>query len=244
MIAASIIATNLGLPMYECSLGNLERLGGGRRMRQALREESQRIIVIEDSVNTGWSLQRSIGSPKNPRILGTATVYCTPTGIGSCDLYAVNLPLPHYFTWHMFGSNLLCKYPTGFDMDGILCQDCSREADDDGPLYEEFLRNVPPLYPYRGGVCGAIITARIEKYRSLTEDWLAKHKIKYKRLIMGPWSSKKERNGHDIGEWKGIEARKLGLQLFIESDPRQAPKIKQVADIPVMCPAAKQVFTP
>jgi hypothetical protein len=244
MIAASIIATNLGLPMYECSSGHLERLGGGRRMRQALRQESERIVVIEDSVNTGWSLNQAVGNPINPRVLGKATVYCTPTGIPSCDLFAVELPLPHYFTWHMFGSNLLCKYPTAFDMDGILCHDCSHEADDDGEKYLSFLENVAPLYPYTGGICGAIITARIEKYRSQTEAWLAKHRIRYKRLIMGPWSSKKERSGKDIGEWKGLEAKKLGMQLFIESDGRQAPKICQTANIPVMCPAAKKVFTP
>jgi len=244
MLAASHVATNLGLPLYECYEGELNKLGGGRRVRSYINYPHTKIVVIEDSINSGWSIKRAVSATPDPRIIGTAAVYSTPTGASSVDLVAIDLPLPHYFMWHMFGSNLLCKYPTGFDIDGLFCPDCSREADDDGERYLQFLTTTPPLYLYRGGVCGAIITARLEKYRPQTEAWLATHKIQFRKLVMGPWESLAERRKHLMGEWKGSVCKQLNLQLYVESDPRQAPQIAKVGNIPVMCPNAKKVFIP
>lgn len=242
MIAASIVATNLGLPLYECSKGILEAMGGGRRMRRAQRTTQSKIVVIEDSVNSGWAMNNAVGNPRDPRIIGTATVYCTPQGENHVDLFAVPLPLPHWFTWHMFGSNLLSRCLTGFDFDGILGHDSSAEDDDDGERYVNWLQTVHPLYLYRGGTIHYIITGRIEKYRSYTEQWLAKHNQKYDNLIMGPWASKRERSRHRVGEWKGRVILEHGIKLYVESDPVQAADIHRVAGIPVMCPAARRVF--
>lgn len=242
MIAASHIATNLGLPLYELSKGALEKLGGGRRMKRAIRHEQTRIVAVEDSVNSGWSMTNAVGPQRDPRVIGTATVYCTPTGFDKVDLYAVALPLPHWFTWHMFGSNLLSRCPTGFDFDGILGHDCTREQDDDGEMYLDFLRNVPPRWLYRGGSISAIITARLGKYRGETEAWLARHRQEYGKLIMGPWQDLRERRKHCIGTWKAEMCREHGLGLFVESDPRQAEIIQKRAGIPVMCPPARRVF--
>jgi hypothetical protein len=244
MLAASHIATNLGLPLYECYEGELCALGGGRRIRSEIGHKHTRIIVVEDSINSGWSIQRSVSKHRDPRILGTAAVYSTPNGAACVDLVAVDLPLPHYFMWHMFGSNLLCKHPTGFDIDGLFCPDCTPYDDDDGDRYGEFILNTPPLYLYRGGVCGAIITGRLEKYRPQTETWLKLHNVQYKQLIMGPWESKRERARHSVGDWKGGVCKELKLQLYVESDPRQAPRIATSGGIPVMCPDAKKVFVP
>jgi hypothetical protein len=213
-------------------------------MRRASRQNPSRVVVVEDSINSGWSINQAVGSGSIQQILGKAAVYCTPTGIPHCDVFGVELPLPHYFTWHMFGSNLLCKYPTGFDMDGLFCLDARPEQDDDGEKYQDFLNNVRPLYLYKGGACGAIITARIEKYRPQTEAWLRRYGVQYRTLVMGPWESKRERSQHSIAEWKGDRCRDLKLQLYVESDGRQAPRIATQAGIPVMCPAAKKVFTP
>lgn len=242
MIAASHIATNLGLPLYEISRGSLEKMGGGRRMRRAMRHTQDKIVAVEDSINTGWSMETAVGRRRDPRIIGTATVYCTPAGFSKVDLYAVPLPLPHWFTWHMFGSNLLSRCPTGFDFDGILGHDCPIECDDDGERYVEWMESVPPLYLYRGGAITTIITARLEKYRQQTERWLARYGQQYGELVMGPWASLAERRKKCIGTWKAEMCAQKRLGLFVESDPRQAKIIHAKAKIPVMCPAAREVF--
>lgn len=69
------------------------------------------------------------------------------------------------------------------DLDGILCKDPTNDENDDGQNYRHFLINVEPLL--RPSVeIGWIVTRRLEKYRKLTEEWLRKHSIKYKNLVM------------------------------------------------------------
>lgn len=243
MIAASVIATTLGVPLYELYQGELRRLGGGRRMRRQLSgPEGTNLVAVEDSINTGWSLNRAVGGVPDPRIIGRSAVYCTPTGTPHADVYSVLLPLPHYFTWHMFGSNILSRQPTGFDMDGIYCEDCPKEDDDDGERYLEWMRNVRPFRIYTGGKATAIVTARLEKYRSETEQWLHRYDIEYGQLIMGPWSTIEERRRSSVADWKSSVCNQLRLDLFVESSEGLAVRIAASAGIPVMCPEAKKVF--
>jgi uncharacterized HAD superfamily protein len=62
------------------------------------------------------------------------------------------------------------------DIDGVLCLDPTDCQNDDGAAYEKFLEEaVPMLAPTRP--IGALVTSRLEKYRGLTEKWLAKHVI-------------------------------------------------------------------
>jgi uncharacterized HAD superfamily protein len=90
----------------------------------------------------------------------------------------------------------------------------------------------------------AIITARLEKYRTVTEQWLAKHRIACKRLVMGPWQNLRERyKPGTIARWKAQEFSKAPCSLFIESDPRQAEEIARLSKRPVLCPAAGKVFS-
>jgi orotate phosphoribosyltransferase len=245
MIAGSIVATTLGVPLYELYQGQLRRLGGGRRMRRHLtKPEGTSIVAVEDSINTGWSMGRAVSKTPDPRVIGKTAVYCTPTGTSCVDLYAVALPLPHYFTWHMFGANVLCRQPTGFDMDGIYCTDCEREDDDDGERYLNWMRSVRPYRMYVGGKATAIVTSRLEKYRDETVQWFARYGLEYGQLVMGPWASLAERRSSDVGAWKASVARDLRLEMFVESSERQARSIAALAQIPVFCPKTKSIYTP
>lgn len=245
VIAGSIVSTTLGVPLYELYQGQLRRMGGGRRMRRALAHpEGTQIVAVEDSINTGWSMNRAVGTTQDPRVIGRASVYCTPTGTHATDIFAVELPLPHYFTWHMFGANVLCRQPTGFDMDGIYCEDCRTELDDDGDLYTKWMQTVTPHRIYTGGRATAIVTARLEKYRALTEAWLNRYHVEYDKLIMGPWETLAERKRNSVSEWKAKVCRELKLEAFVESSEGQAQRISELAKIPVMCPGAKRIFTP
>ena len=74
----------------------------------------------------------------------------------------------------------------------------------------------------------ALITSRLEKYRPETEDWLSKHGVQYKSLIMMPYATKAERlAGIPHGLWKAERYREImdECALFVESDERQARQI-------------------
>jgi uncharacterized HAD superfamily protein len=123
------------------------------------------------------------------------------------------------------------------DMDGVLCEDCPPGCDDDGPLYAEFLRTARPFHLPRRQPVGAIITARLEKYRDQTEAWLARHRVQYEQLVM--WDSTDAPGRWDppmrIPAWKAAFFEVSRALLFVESDPRQAQAIRQLTGKPVVC---------
>jgi hypothetical protein len=88
-------------------------------------------------------------------------------------------------------------------------------------------------------------TARLEKWRPQTEDWLCRHGIVWKELAMGPWPSlESRRRDKDIDKFKAYVLAHSSCYGFVESDVRQAKSIMQIARKPVLCPAAKEFFVP
>ena len=122
-----------------------------------------------------------------------------------------------------------------FDIDGVLCADPTRAQNDDGPAYRAFLRDAPLLMRPTHEV-GWLVTSRLERYRPETEDWLARHGIRYRELIMLDGVSAETRRGARAHGWfKGRVYRDCDAELFIESDPFQAYDIAQIAARPVLC---------
>jgi uncharacterized HAD superfamily protein len=121
------------------------------------------------------------------------------------------------------------------DIDGVLCLDPTEAENDDGPAYEKFLSEALPLFgPTRK--IGWLVTSRLEKYRALTEAWLAKHGIQYDKLIMLDLPSKAERQRLGVhGSFKADFYRKSDAILFIESEHQQALKIAELSGKPVLC---------
>lgn len=127
----------------------------------------------------------------------------------------------------------------GTDFDGVLCEDCPVADDDDGERYVNWMRSVKPILRPGPGPIPVIITARLEKYRGLTEEWPARHSIKCDRLIMGPWNSLAERATVCIGSWKREMAEAAGCRMFVESCWIQTQVMSSQWDRPVICPAKK-----
>lgn len=239
MLAATAAAIHLGVPLYEAHYDGLKEIGHGRRLDNQKHEG--RVVVMEDSLNTGrrfTDLKKRLGS--NPIY---ATVFCTPSAIRIPDYFAVELALPHWFDWWLWGSRLLIMTRIGIDFDGILCEDCPLDDDDDGPKYDAFLKNVMPLrHAWPHGV-PVIISGRMSKYEQQTRDWLQANRQRAVSLALGSWSTLAERRGK-IAEHKAKVCREMKLSAFIESDQRQAREICEMARIPVACPAARTVFQP
>ena len=218
-------------------MGSGYRLGPDRSPRE--------VLIVDDTAHGGRQMARLrlwVAALFPDARIWTSTIYATPQSLaipGLFDFAAVELDSPHYLEWNYFNSSLIGK--AALDFDGILCQDCPAPYDDDAEHYERFLKEVRPKFLPRREPVRVIVTARLEKYRPQTEAWLKRWGVRCERLVMGPWKSQAARNGH-IAAWKGSVYRKLPQSMFVESDPRQAPVIAEIARKPVLCPALQRVI--
>lgn len=240
MIVASLLATKLGLPLgyWNQDSGVWELVGNGRReIDNDFVKDKARILVIDDSVNTSWSMS---GLRSGYKWKETAAVYVNPLFSDCVDIVGKVWPMPHFFEWHFFGSDLVKQ--CAFDMDGIICEDCPPECDDDGDKYIKWMETVEPKWLPRPCVVPAIITSRLQKYRDLTTEWLEKHGVKYDELYMGPWDKLADRNVDRVVEHKAGGFVSCGCKIFIESCKHQAQAIHNQTQRTVICPPTGQVF--
>lgn len=251
--AATMLSMYLHLPMITIRqtmndivpTGNGWRLGGSRHV-----DPSGKILVVDDTVMTGNSL-RAINQLVK-RELGDsiyASVYCNPNATRKPDIWAVDLPWPHLLEWNIFNSIL--SPSLACDFDGILCRDCPPGSDDDGERYLNFINNAQPLYVPRRAQIPLIVTARIEKYREPTEQWLRRHRINWHRLVMHPAKTLAERQRDDIPAFKARHFREWAVThrpapgpiIFMESEDWQARKIGKQAKMLCVCPSTCGVYS-
>jgi hypothetical protein len=126
------------------------------------------------------------------------------------------------------------------DLDGILCVDPSQDQNDDGENYRNFLREAKVKIQPRKQV-KAIVTGRLEKYRSETEAWLYSNSISYLDLFMNDAPSANYRRTEkfqkegllidQISDFKSRVLSSLTLQLFVESNLDQARNIHKITGV-------------
>ena len=149
------------------------------------------------------------------------------------DYYFESVSLPRYFQWNILNHTVLEK--SCFDIDGVLCVDPTSEQNDDGPKYRDFILNAEPLYIPKAKI-GVLVTSRLEKYRSETEEWLRKNNVKYNKLVMLDLPDMKARQrannhaAHKAGTYINSE-----YNLFFESALSQAIEINRITGKPVFC---------
>lgn len=199
-----------------------------------------RILLVDDSVRTGVQMKAAVDKIKQLRpdaeILSLA-VYSTNYPVGA-RLYQPTMYLYNHedgdyiFPWFMWKTKKISQ--CAVDMDGVLCRDCTKDEDDDGENYKEFLKNALPKFKTKFPI-GCIITGRLSKYRPQTEEWLKRHGIKYNNLIMGEWRDKETRKREGAANWKGKLYKKLPYSLFIESSDKEATIIHNISGKKVWC---------
>jgi uncharacterized HAD superfamily protein/hypoxanthine phosphoribosyltransferase len=233
MLVANILALKLGLPLADLDgfLGG-RLLGLGKRYKHIDPVEyfckPRRVLIVDDSISSGAALRiakEKVEAAGLAHELTFMAVYVTPEGERLADLFVEVVPNPRRFEWNILSSRAIGDYC--FDMDGVLCVDPTSEQNDDGPLYLDFIRNAKPLYlsSYK---LGMIVTSRLEKYRSDTEEWLKRHGVSYGELRMLDLPSKEERIRLKAGAaFKANVYRHSSADLFIESDIRQAVSIAE-----------------
>jgi len=251
---ASIVASLLHLPLLAIrqtlndviEVGNGWRLGGSDHIKAA---KNGKVVIIDDTVMTGNSLRAIAAIVRNrfPNAI-TAAIYVNPLARRKPDVWVRDLGWPHILEWNVFNSVLSPNIAVDFD--GILCHDCPRGSDDDGPKYLDFIKNAKPLYIPRKVPIPLIVTARIEKYRAETEAWLKRHRINFYNLVMHPAATLGERNRDDVAAYKAKHfeawaskhiARPAPL-MFIESEDWQARRISEITKRMTVCPASRNVY--
>ena len=241
ILAATLVSLTANIPMTDLDSFLAGRIytSGITKRRAALDRkvsEMRKVLVIDDSVAGGNAIRDARDKIAAAGIQGDfvfAAVFGLQPEHQETDIVLEVVPHPRMFQWNFMHHIFLEQCCV--DIDGVLCLDPTEEENDDGPIYEKFLAEARTLLgPTRK--IGWLVTSRLEKYRKLTEAWLAKHEIKYDHLIMLDLPSKAERQRLGAhGSFKAEFYRKSDAILFIESEHEQALKIAKLSGKPVLC---------
>lgn len=238
MLPATLLSTHLQLPLTDVD-GYLEgraNLSHGRLL-EFDPARKLKVLLVDDTINTGRQMRRYWEQmckqyPQHD-ILRMAVYDSNKTKRGDVDFVCERCALPRAFQWNLWKHDRMKRW--GVDLDGVLCRDPSKAENDRGHNYENFIRTAPRRFPLSQPVA-CIITARLERYREQTETWLNQNSIKYGALHMKTRDVSHARHKIDI-----INSLP-DLELFIESDARQARAIAENVSIPVWCTDNQRVY--
>lgn len=240
MIVAAILAQELGARLA-CA-ETLARMGAfscGLRPLPA-RKQTGKILVVDDSINTGKAIaQAKLWTSGMPNV-SYAALYARVANRQEVDFHYRCVETPRVFEWSLWG-NRRALNGAFCDIDGTLVDDPDPKLTDE--QYAEFVKSTSLIRPLSVRI-GTLITCRLEKYRSATEDWAKRNGVEYGRLLMMDYKSAKDRRREmKHGEWKGSHYRDDPLaNLFIENVEWQANAIRRISRKPVLCLARNEVL--
>lgn len=251
LLVANMLSIYLNLPMTDVD-GLIENrlLDAGKQLKKNKifpdLSKKNKILVVDDSVLYGKQLniiKNKLNKKNLPHQIEYGAVYMSPKSTKHVDYWYELVEPPRMFEWNMMHHKYLSKCCV--DIDGVLCRDPFRYENDDGEQYLRFISNVEPLVVPSSEI-GWLVTSRLEKYRSLTEAWLKKHNIKYKKLVMLNLSHRGSRRlsrTHAILH-KSTVYRESAAYLFIESSKYQAGEIAKMTGKPVFCIESRTMIQP
>lgn len=256
VLAASILAMHMNLPFAELDSFLAGTFSGSRRevTDAGKRYRSQnvmrlgrklKVLVIDDSVQTGRQIQqvkRTIKECSLEHEFIYGAVYVSEIGARHVDLSFEVISSIRVFEWNLMHGSFIRH--ACVDMDGVLCRDPLPEENDDGPRYCKFLREAD-YFVLPSSPIGWIVTCRLEKYRAHTIDWLDRHGVRYRELLMLDLPSKAERQRlQPYLHFKAEAYLKTSARLFIESSECISRKLVTVTNRPVFCTDTWTMFQP
>lgn len=252
LLVANLLALHLNVPMTDVAglvEGRVIQAGArykGSDPHQFL-SKPRHVLVVDDSVCSGSAMQRvkeTIRAAALPHRVTYAAVYMSPEVRfdSHVDLYRELVAMPRVFEWNLMHSTVLSN--CCMDIDGVLCLDPTEEENDDGARYERFLRFTPALMLPTAPV-GWLVTSRLEKYRELTEEWLARHNVRYGELRMMQYPDMAARRAaRAYASFKSEIYEETGAWLFIESDARLSAQIATLSGRSVFCTETREMLPP
>ena len=239
LLVASLIALKLGKPLTTPELITKNKYWIRKHVRR--KTKMQNILLVDDSITGGKTMKESLKllRPYNKKLnITKAALIATEKSRGLVDLYYKIIPHPRIFEWNLLHAK---KGKLATDLDGVICENCPPGVDSNEELYINWIKTAKP-YLIPAFEIDAIISCRLEKYRKETEDWLAKHNVRYKKLILWNIPSKQERKGRNA-KYKIEALLKIKPDLFWESSFYEAKQIWKATKIPTLCVAKMTIFS-
>jgi uncharacterized HAD superfamily protein len=250
MFPASMIALH-----RNATLTDLDGFFEGRVLQHGIRREKpgirasremwKNVLVVDDSVGTGGtmaSVRARIAAAGGQWNVWCCAVYGVEARHPGIDMIFEVCPLPRAFEWNVM------HHPQHLaaacvDIDGLLCVDPTPDENDDGPRYERFLREARPFHLPTVPVA-TLVSSRLERYRSQTEEWLRRHGVQYGELCLLDLPSAEERRrlqAHVPFKAEVYRSKNSAL-LFLESEREQAQAIAARTGKAVICTSAMILF--
>lgn len=250
MLIAALIALHMNKPLTDIDSyvnGKLYESGHTKNISANIDSVSlvKKILIVEDSSYSGRSIKEakakvsSINDNSVEKIFFAA--YVTREAADNVDIYFRIVNPPRVFEWNFMHNTLLER--ACVDIDGVLCEDPTKEENDDGEKYTNFILNARPKYiPTRK--IGWIVTSRLEKYREQTEIWLKKYGIEYDHLVMMNVATAEERQrlGNHARFKAEVFKKESSAIWFVESEKRQAKEIAEISGKDVFCIDSNYVY--
>lgn len=246
LLAANLLALHANLPVADLEgflAGRL--LGRGSRGIRSGDSGFRRALIIDDSVFAGTEMRKTRERIQSQNVdceIVYAAAYIAPGKESCVDRFAEVCDVPRVFEWNVMHHSVLGR--ACVDIDGVLCRDPREEENDDGPRYRNFIESVEPrIVPT--GMIDTLVTCRLEKYRNLTEAWLQRSEVQYRRLVMLDLpNAAARRRWARHGEYKGEVYRESENVLFIESSTREALAIADTSVKPVLAVDRNEMIWP
>ena len=246
MMVANIISLYLNKPLSDLDSFLDKRFYRNGTAKKALSSDFsfgdiKNVLIVEDSVFKGRSITKAkqmIGDSDLCNLNYTFfAAYVSEEKKREVDLYYRVIEQPRIFEWNYLQHPGLLNCCV--DLDGVLCNDPSKNENDDDKRYLGFLEKAEVKF-YPTEKIGYIVTSRLEKYRKQTENWLKTKNIQYEKLVMMDLDSAQERqrlNNHADFKARWYKEFK-NSDLFIESNGEQAKRINELTGKAVFCPTS------
>ena len=201
--------------------------------------ENARVLLVDDTLSRGEAMDLARRKLQNAWPNHEIVRYCVWTSEKKeqkTEIFSGVCPKPRVFEWNIWKIGRVNNM--AFDMDGVLCRDPTSHENDKGKrLIEYYLNAQPKFIPSKE--IGFIITNRLERNRPYTEEWLDKHNVKYKELIM----KEDEREAHVQHKVRKINQFKTYISMYVESSVKQSRGIAEaIPDMPIWCIDDRKVY--
>jgi len=226
LLVANIIASKLGKP-----LTTLDRLAENSvwMTQRSLHENAgfKKILLVDDRVSEGRELRRMLAvlQQHGDFQISKASLFVTAEAANLVDLYYKIIPDPVLFEWNIMHAK---KGALAAELDGVICHDPPKGLDADEAAYIEWMRSAKPyLVPLYE--IDAIISSRLERYRTVTQEWLARHRVLYKKLFL--WN---DRQGQ-LAKYRVECLLKIKPDVYWASNVHEAKRMSDLTRIPTLC---------
>lgn len=235
MLPASMIATQMNIPMVDADGfmdGKLFRHGSTKKRPDLDRSmaRDRTVLIIDDTVGSGRAIRDLKAEIANRDISGNlvyAAVWSPVAAHPDVDVVLEKIDETICFPWNIMHHAMLGEACA--DIDGVLCANPKPHESYDPRAYVRFLEDTPLLHRTSRKI-GWLVSGRPEKYRAVTEHWLACNNVEYGELIMAS-----PEDTQDLAAYKARVYRKTGAKIFVHGESHNAALVAKLSGRPVVC---------